>query len=147
MSNPETSNPIDFFGNTNEERQHNVRILVDRFYDEMHENPMFARIRALHPSDLSESRNRLYLFLSGWLGGPDLYTPQHGHPRLRMRHLPFPIASIDRDQWLFCMLSALRTFNFDETVVERLMLGFYRTADWMRNQPDTEPSGKQGDVQ
>lgn len=129
--------PISLFGDTEAERLQNVRLLVDHFYDDMDQNPMFARIRAMHPSDLASSREKLYLFLSGWLGGPDLYGPVHGHPRLRMRHMPFPIASIDRDQWLFCMLGALRTLGLSEADIERLMLGFYRTADWMRNQPDT----------
>lgn len=131
------ASPIEIFGETEDERLQNVRTLVDRFYDEMDQNPLFAQIRTLHPSDLAGSREKLYLFLSGWLGGPDLYSPVHGHPRLRMRHMPFPISSVDRDQWLFCMLNALRTFKFSEEDIERLMLGFYRTADWMRNQPDT----------
>jgi hemoglobin len=129
--------PISMFGDTEAERLQNVRRLVDRFYDDMDQNPMFARIRAMHPSNLESSREKLYLFLSGWLGGPDLYSPVHGHPRLRMRHMPFPIDSVDRDQWLFCMLGALRTFKLSEADIERLMLGFYKTADWMRNRPDT----------
>jgi hemoglobin len=131
--------PFVYFGDTEQERLDNIRLLVTRFYDEMHQNSLFARIRALHPSSLDHSREKFYLFLSGWLGGPDLYSPQFGHPRLRMRHMPFPIASEDRDQWLKCMLNALRTFEFPEHFIEGLMLSFYKTADWMRNQPDTAP--------
>ena len=68
-----------------------VRRLVDRFYDLMDTLPEAAGIRALHPEDLTDSREKLFMFLSGWLGGPPLYQMQYGHPRLRARHLPFPI--------------------------------------------------------
>lgn len=142
MSKDQLQSPIVYFGGSAEERQQNVRSLVDRFYDEMDRNPAFARIRKLHPADLAHSREKFYLFLSGWMGGPDLYSPQFGHPRLRMRHMPFPIASEDRDQWLSCMLNALRTFNLPEKVIEGLMLSFFRTADWMRNQQDPPGSAK-----
>lgn len=131
--------PFQFFGEDELERQHGVQRLVDYFYDEMDTNPAYARIRHLHPADLSHSREKLTLFLSGWLGGPDIYSPQFGHPRLRARHLPFPIASEDRDQWLSCMLHALEAMKFDQQLIETLMVSFFRTADWMRNQPD--PAG------
>jgi hemoglobin len=134
--------PIVYFGNTPEDQQVGVRKLVDLFYDEMDQNPNFERIRKLHPMHLDHSREKFYLFLSGWLGGPDLYSPQFGHPRLRMRHMPFPISSEDRDQWLLCMVNALRTMALPEKVIEGLMLSFFRTADWMRNQPDPEGSAK-----
>ena len=136
--------PIVYFGSTPEGRQIGVRKLVDYFYDEMDQNPAFDRIRKLHPQNLEHSREKFYLFLSGWLGGPDLYSPQFGHPRLRMRHMPFPIASEDRDQWLLCMVNALRKMGLPEKVIEGLMLSFFRTADWMRNQPD--PVGSAGSV-
>ena len=82
--------------------------------------------------------------MSGWLGGPDLYSPQFGHPRLRMRHMPFPIASSERDQWLLCMVHALRVLELPERVIEGLMMSFFRTADWMRNQADPPGSAKVG---
>ncbi|HEX4879925.1 MAG TPA: group II truncated hemoglobin [Limnobacter sp.] len=128
--------PIAYFGSTSHEQASGVRKLVDLFYDEMDTNPAFERIRKLHPVDLAHSREKFYLFLSGWLGGADLYTPKFGHPRLRMRHMPFPIASEDRDQWLLCMVNVLRAMALPERVIEGLMLSFFRTADWMRNQPD-----------
>ena len=134
--------PIVYFGSTPEEQQAGVRKLVDLFYDEMDQNPSFERIRKLHPVHLDHSREKFYLFLSGWLGGPDLYSPQFGHPRLRMRHMPFPISSEDRDQWLLCMVNALRAMQLPEKVIEGLMLSFFRTADWMRNKPDPEGSAK-----
>ncbi len=111
-----------------------VRELVDRFYDLMELEPEFAGIRAMHPTPLNGSRDKLYWFLSGWLGGPDLYVERFGHPRLRARHLPYPIASSERDQWLRCMASAMHDVGIPEDLQERLMHSFYQTADWMRNQ-------------
>ena len=68
-----------------------LKALVDRFYVLMDSEPEFAVIRRLHPADLAGSRDKLYLFLSGWLGGPPLYAEKYGHPMLRARHLPFAI--------------------------------------------------------
>src|SRR5438067_2359561 len=84
-----------------------VRALVDRFYDLMELDPKYALLRSLHPERLDGSRDKLYMFLSGWLGGPALYVEKHGHPRLRARHLPFAIATPERDQWLACMRQAI----------------------------------------
>lgn len=110
-----------------------LRELVDRFYDLMDLEPEFAGIRAMHPVSLDDSRDKLYWFLSGWLGGPSLYIERFGHPKLRARHLPFTIASAERDQWLRCMALALQDLQIDEGLQERLMQAFYQTADWMRN--------------
>ncbi|MCA3060006.1 MAG: group II truncated hemoglobin, partial [Rhodocyclaceae bacterium] len=73
-----------------------VRRLVDAFYDQMDEDPDFFGIRKLHPASLAASRDKLYMFLTGWLGGPPLYTSEFGHPRLRARHLPFAIGEAER---------------------------------------------------
>jgi hemoglobin len=90
-----------------------VRKLVDRFYQIMDESPEAWEIRKLHPDDLSSSVDKLYMFLSGWLGGPQLYVEKHGHPMLRRRHFPFPIAERERDQWLMCMNQALDEMEID----------------------------------
>ena len=84
-----------------------VRALVDRFYDLMDLEPEYADLRRAHGSDLTDARDKLYWFLSGWLGGPDLYIERFGHPRLRARHLPFAIGVRERDQWLACMNQAM----------------------------------------
>lgn len=110
-----------------------LRELVDRFYDLMDLEPEFAGIRAMHPTPLDGSRDKLFWFLSGWLGGPNLYIERFGHPRLRARHLPFAIASGERDQWLRCMALAMQESGISEALQERLMHSFYQTADWMRN--------------
>lgn len=113
-----------------------VRELVDRFYDLMELEPEFAGIRALHPPSTQGSRDKLFMFLSGWMGGPDLYIERHGHPRLRARHLPFAIGSGERDQWMRAMAWAMEDVGIDEALRLRLMESFFQTADWMRNKAD-----------
>ena len=110
-----------------------TRALVDRFYDLMDLDPAYAELRALHPSTLDGSRDKLYWFLCGWLGGPSHYTDRFGHPMLRARHLPFSIGIRERDQWLGCMRQAMHELAFDEALAERLAQAFFGTADWMRN--------------
>lgn len=110
-----------------------VRQLVDRFYDVMDRDPAAAVIRDMHPDDLSESRDKLYEFLSGWMGGPDLYHQKRGHPRLRFRHLPFSIGKPEAAQWLYCMNVAIRELRIPEAAGQRLMQGLAMTANHMIN--------------
>ena len=110
-----------------------VRKLVDRFYDLMSELPEAAHVLRMHPEDLAGSREKLYEFLSGWLGGPPLYVEKRGHPRLRMRHLPFAIDDEARDAWLLCMDRALDEQVSDTMLKEMLRGAFGRMADHMRN--------------
>ena len=114
-------------------REPGVRALVDRFYDLMELEPAFAGIRALHPGDLSGSRDKLHWFLCGWLGGPNLYIERFGHPRLRARHLPYAIGISERDQWMACMMQAMQDEGVDDGLAQRLTEAFFGTADWMRN--------------
>jgi hemoglobin len=111
-----------------------VRTLVDRFYDLMDLEREYADLRRAHGSDLAAARDKLYWFLSGWLGGPDLYIERFGHPRLRARHLPFAIGVRERDQWLACMNQAMVECSVAEDLRVRLLQAFFQTADWMRNQ-------------
>jgi hemoglobin len=113
-----------------------VRALVDRFYDLMDLEPAYADLRRAHGNDLAHARDKLYWFLSGWLGGPDLYIERFGHPRLRARHLPFAIGVRERDQWLACMNQAMTECAVDEDLRVRLVKAFFQTADWMRNRAD-----------
>ena len=112
-----------------------VRSLVDRFYDLMDIEPGYAELRAAHGNTLADARQKLFWFLCGWLGGPQLYTEQFGHPRLRMRHMPFSIGVQERDQWLACMDQAMGETGVDAVLRERLKTSFFQTADWMRNSP------------
>jgi hemoglobin len=110
-----------------------VRALVDRFYDLMDQSPQAATVRALHPADLGGSRDKLFKFLSGWLGGPALYVQEYGHPMLRARHLPFSIGEAERDAWMDCMRQALTETALDDFARDQLLGAFMRTADHMRN--------------
>jgi hemoglobin len=110
-----------------------VRALVDRFYDLMDLEPAYAALRALHPSTLEGSRDKLFWFLCGWLGGPQHYTDRFGHPMLRARHLPFAIGIRERDQWMHCMEQAMTEVGLDPEFAQRLSASFFQTADWMRN--------------
>lgn len=113
-----------------------VRGLVDRFYDLMSELPETKPILALHPADLTGSRDKLFKFLSGFFGGPSLYVEAFGHPRLRARHLPFPIGEDERDQWMLCMNRAIDERIVDPILASHLKSTFFRTADHMRNRPE-----------
>jgi hemoglobin len=110
-----------------------VRALVDRFYDLMDLEPQFEGIRALHPSALDGSRDKLYWFLCGWLGGPNHYIERFGHPMLRARHLPYAIGNAERDQWMACMTQAMQERGVDPQLAAGLQQAFRGTADWMRN--------------
>lgn len=110
-----------------------VRALVDRFYDLMTLEPDYAALRALHPLELDGSRDKLFWFLCGWMGGPSHYIERFGHPRLRARHLPYAIGIRERDQWMACMGQALREAGIASDLQDRLLEAFYGTADWMRN--------------
>jgi len=111
-----------------------LRSLVNRFYDLMDSSVEAEKIRNFHPKSLERSREKLFMFLSGWSGGPQLYMERFGHPRLRMRHMPFSIGTVERDQWLWCMNKALDESGIDSHVVEYLKVRFAEVADAMRNQ-------------
>lgn len=114
-----------------------LRALVDRFYALMDSEPEYFGIRKLHPASLAGSADKLFMFLSGWLGGPSLYIEKFGHPRLRARHLPYAIASAERDQWMACMRQAMEAEQMEPGLRDALLEALQGTADWMRNQPDT----------
>jgi hemoglobin len=111
-----------------------VRTLVDGFYDHMDTLEQAAQIRAMHPDDLASSRDHFALFLNMWTGGPRTYVEQRGHPRLRARHMPFPIGPADRDAWMLCMERALADHVDDQGVRTALYDALLRVADHMRNQ-------------
>ena len=111
-----------------------VRRLVDHFYQIMDTDPAAAPTRAMHPADLQHSTDKLFMFLSGWLGGPNLFVQQFGPPMLRARHLPFPVDHAARDQWLYCMYQAMAETAMPDALRQRLEQSFFNTADFMRNQ-------------
>lgn len=113
-----------------------IRRLVDRFYDLMDSAPEAVNVRALHAASLKASRDKLYLYLSYWTGGPPTYVEQRGHPRLRARHLPFAIGSRERDEWLWCMDRALDEHEMPHELRDQLRERLRTLADHMRNQPE-----------
>jgi hemoglobin len=115
-----------------------IRRLVNRFYDLMDSAPEAAHIRALHAASLKASREKLFMFFSGWTGGPQLYVERFGHPRLRARHLPFPIGERERDEWLWCMDRALDEHEVPELIRMQVRGSLHSLADHMRNQSTGE---------
>ena len=110
-----------------------VRALVERFYALMDALPEAQDVRRMHPDDLARSIDNLFKFLCGWFGGPPLYVRERGHPRLRMRHLPFTIDAAARDQWLLCMRRALAEQVEDEGLRAAVEQAFAGMADHMVN--------------
>ena len=125
---PPFATPFEWIGG--EERIH---ALVERFYDLMDIEPGYNALRAAHGPELTHARERLNMFLCGWMGGPQHYTERFGHPMLRMRHMPFSIGVLERDQWVACMDQAMQETGVDEVLRARLKASFFQTADWMRN--------------
>jgi hemoglobin len=112
-----------------------IRALVETFYDVMDSDPRAKGIRVMHQTDLTSAREKLFMFLTGWTGGPQLYIERYGHPVLRRRHMPFSIGESERDQWMYCMIMAMQTLNFDENLMIKLGEQLYGVADFMRNRP------------
>lgn len=115
--------------------------LAQRFYHHMDTLEEARGIRALHPPDLAPVQEVFARFLVEWLGGPPVYSSERGHPRLRRRHIPFPIGVAERDAWMLCMHTALVEVVPDEALRAALETAFLRTADFMRNQPEPPVGG------
>lgn len=111
----------------------NIRLLVETFYDIMESDPKAAPLRAMHPADLTSAREKLFMFLNGWTGGPQLYIERYGHPMLRARHMPFPVDESARDQWMYCMIKAMHQLDYEDLLMKRLAEQLYGVADFMRN--------------
>jgi hemoglobin len=110
-----------------------VRELVTRFYQLMDGLPEAYGIRKMHAENLQSANDKLFKFLSGWMGGPQLFVEEYGHPMLRRRHLPFAIDDAARDQWMLCMNQALSDVVNDAALRQELSDAFTKVADHMRN--------------
>ncbi|MDA8092549.1 MAG: group II truncated hemoglobin [Betaproteobacteria bacterium] len=117
-----------------------IRRWVGRFYELMDELPEAYRARKIHPKDLAPSGEKLVMFLSGWLGGPQLYQEKFGHPRLRRRHLPFPIGPAEREEWLMCMRAAMEETIADGELRAQLYAAILPLAMHMLNQGEAAPA-------
>jgi len=113
-----------------------IRELLDRFYALMDSRDDTQPLRQMHAKDLRISRDKLFMFLSGWLGGPQLYMEKYGHPRLRQRHMPFAVDAAARDQWMRCMVQAMADVGIEKELRQELEAAFFKTADFMRNRPE-----------
>ena len=136
MSQPSASSPqslYDLLGGE-PEATHKIREIVEAFYDVMDSDEKAKTIRLMHPEDLTSSREKLFMFLTGWTGGPQLYTDRYGHPFLRRRHLPFKIGEEERDQWIYCMTKGMLNLKMEEQKIKALLNALYPIADFMRNQ-------------
>ena len=136
MSQPSASTPqslYDLLGGE-PEATHKIREIVEAFYDVMERDEKAKTIRLMHPEDLTSSREKLFMFLTGWTGGPQLYTDRYGHPFLRRRHLPFKIGEEERGQWIYCMTKGLLNLKMEEEKIKALLNALYPIADFMRNQ-------------
>ena len=111
-----------------------VRALTRRFYELMDTLPEAARCRAIHPPDLAGSEEKLYEYLTGWLGGPPLYTEKRGHPMLRRRHFMASIGPAERDEWLLCFVRALEETVPSEGLRTIILEPVTRLAHHMQNQ-------------
>ena len=112
-----------------------IDALVDRFYDRMDMLPEAKIVRAMHADDLGPIRDVLKRYLTEWTGGPRLYTPEKGHPRLRQRHFGFAIGDAERDAWMLCMRGAMEETISDAAARQDLDKALSGLADWMRNRP------------
>ena len=129
---------------SNEKRSHyeriggeeKVRALVQRFYQLMDELPEAHGVRKMHGADLKSSEEKLFMFLTGWMGGPQLFVRKFGQPMLRQRHMPFSIGKAERDQWLLCMGQAVDEVVEEEALRNELKVAFIKVADFMRNQSE-----------
>jgi len=110
-----------------------IHALVDRFYALMDELPEAYTVRQLHPENLAGSADSLFKFLSGWFGGPPLYISERGHPRLRMRHAPYVIGAVERDEWMLCMRQALAEQLADTPLRQAVEQAFAAMAEHMVN--------------
>jgi hemoglobin len=128
---PPRRTPYDLIGGAE-----GVRRLVVRFYDLMDALPEAGACRAIHPPDLAESRQKLFEYLTGWLGGPPLYVERRGPPMLRARHLHAPIAGAEIDGWLACFRQAWAETVHDPAVTDFIMPRVEALALHMRNREE-----------
>jgi hemoglobin len=110
-----------------------VRRLADAFYEVMDERPDSATIRRMHAADLATIKEKLFEFLSGWLGGPPLFPQKYGSVCLISAHRPYAIGAAERDQWLACMDAALERVQATPQVREMLKRPLFGIADAIRN--------------
>jgi hemoglobin len=116
-----------------------VRQLANAFYDAMDELPEAKTIRAMHAPQMDLIKQKLFEYLTGWLGGPPLYFDKHDTVCLTDPHKPYPIGPDERDQWLLCMDAALEKIGASDELKAMLKDPIYQLADTVRNRDSSEP--------
>ena len=114
----------------------NVKLLANRFYDIMEQDPMAEELLAIHPQPLDRIRHVFFLYLTMWLGGPNEFEKQFGHPRLRARHLGFAVTPKLKRQWMYCMRKAMMQTVANIQIAEQLLTALDQLAEHMINQKD-----------
>ncbi|MGJ0514513.1 MAG: group II truncated hemoglobin [Methylomicrobium sp.] len=130
-----TLTPYDLIGG-----EQAILSLVDRFYFYMDILPEAQGIRAMHQRNLASAKDKLFKYLSGWLGGPNLFIEEFGHPMLRARHLRFAIGESERDQWMLCMNKALDEMTMDPRLKTNIQNALQQLATHMINQEPEQKS-------
>lgn len=122
-----------------------LRTFVDALYDFMDSEAEVEHVRSMHSAGLSHANNRLFMFLSGMLGGPALYMEAFGHPRLRQKHMHFEIGNKERDQWLMCAQYAADQLDIEGHLRSELMVAITVMANHLRNKDVSNggPGGQQ----
>ena len=110
-----------------------IRELTSAFYDIMNELPEVAKLRAMHAENLEPMKEKLALYLTGWMGGPPRYADKYGTVCMTEPHEPYHIGPEERDQWLLCMDRARERTGASEELVEMLKVPMFRIADAVRN--------------
>ncbi len=123
-----------------------IRRLADEFYNAMDELPQAATVRAMHARNLDEIKDKLYEYLSGWMGGPPLYSDKTGTVCLTEPHAPYWIGPEERDQWLLCMETALDRIEASDNLRAMLKTPLFRIADTVRNRDESTPRTNDPDV-
>jgi hemoglobin len=113
-----------------------IRALTRRFYQLMDTAPEAKNCRAIHPADLSGSEEKLYDYLTGYLGGPPVYVEKYGHPRLRSRHFGAAIGVAERDEWLLCFSRALEDTVANAKLRDIIWPPIERLAHHMQNREE-----------
>ena len=123
-----------------------IEKLCNAFYDNMDTLPEAAGVRAMHAADLSVMKVKLAEYLTGWMGGPPVYSDKYGSVCMTTPHEPYHIGPQERDQWLLCMDKALEDINASDELVEMLKIPMFRVADAVRNREDVSAASLDSNI-
>ncbi len=117
-------------------KEEGILELVERFYDYMDKLPEAATIRAMHAADMAPMIDKLTVFLTGWMGGPERYRERFGRVIIPAAHEPYSIGSGERDAWVSCMRHTLQSVEAEDDLIEMLIPAFEQMAEMCRTRED-----------